>query len=379
MPGFLTHWRILIETARELEQPNARETMLPTDAPTLTYPRLPSLAVGADIPTLAYLGALGPDVPYLGGSIFRSAFLGSRYKGKASGKSRWADALHYNRSGDYVFALLARLPHITSLTLQRKLLAYVFGYLTHIAGDVIVHPFVNSFAGAYHDQTDPQAFFNFGMHFWVEMCQDAATAKSLFHDDIARLINRRWGKYLSGALSELTATHEGSSLLTLLTEVATQVYGLTDADAADFASQYEEGTKALQRFLDGAGYYRLLYWSLRFQGDLSQRFVRQTGAPSAAGADAWEVTFDQVVRFACAVSKHLCSVSAGYVENQSVQSEGEDQQSRVAATLRQSLRNWDLDTGYAAEVGVGDNGSAIHILLQHSWYVFQEHRPLAGK
>ncbi|MBO0783052.1 MAG: hypothetical protein J2P37_29915, partial [Ktedonobacteraceae bacterium] len=84
MPSFLTHWYILIETARrsqdagstlsslviDLETLRRRGQQQPSDSPAGTVwdtgplPRVLAHHPGSDISAMAYLGALAPDIPY---------------------------------------------------------------------------------------------------------------------------------------------------------------------------------------------------------------------------------------------------------------------------------------------------------------------------
>jgi hypothetical protein len=96
-----------------------------------------------NIPSYAYLGCNGPDIYYM-----------ARGNPDENGKPG-ADILHYNKTGPNVIWALRQLKTILS---ERKLtvpevcrLAYWLGHISHIAADVIVHPFVNCIVGAYPD------------------------------------------------------------------------------------------------------------------------------------------------------------------------------------------------------------------------------------
>lgn len=375
MPGFLTHWRILLTSAGDVAARYGGEDSLSAGRTTpLALPCIGGSALGARVPSIAYLGAVGPDVPYLAGSVLRANVLGSRYTGAVSGKSPWADLLHYNRSGDFLVEVLRLGARSPSSDIQRRALAYAIGYVTHIVGDIVVHPFVNSFAGAYHNQTNPKTFLSFGMHFWVETCQDAWTARHFFGRRVARLGRQRWDRYLHGAEKDLTLTSDDVSLLSLLQMAAQTVYGLDDEATAAFRDEYLAGLKAMTRFLAGQGYYRALYLALRLTPHLEERFLVQTGV-SSSPADRFSLEFDSVVAFASRVAERLCRLIVEYFESL-VSGVSAAVQEATYNALRKDLRNWDLDTGYYLEVAQSGAGhEQTRLRLRHSWYHFLDLAP----
>lgn len=377
MPAFVTHWRILAQTATGMssQYPGAESLYSPRTG-SLALPDVQEAAVGARIPSICYLGAIGPDIHYLAGSLVRASILGSRYKGGVLGKSPWADLLHYNWSGDFLIEVMRLAARSRSPELQQRALAYAMGYVTHIIGDIIVHPFVNSFAGAYHEQTDPTQFFSLGMHFWVEMCQDAWTAKRFFARDVSRGGQQPWGAYLRGALQDLTTTFEGESLLGLLQSAARTVYGLSDDAVLAFGSEYESGLSGMLKFVNGTGYYRLLYAALRMTPRLEERFVSYT-ASADASSQRFEITYDRVVGFAENVATHLCKLALEYFESLLQQAPKETQDVHYAR-LRADLKNWDLDTGYFMEIVPDAAHQRTHIALRHSWPHFASLRPISS-
>ena len=370
MPGFLTHWRILLTSAGDVAARYGGEDPLFSERTTsLALPHLSASALGARVPSIAYLGAVGPDLPYLAGSVLRANLLGKRYTGAVSGKSPWADLLHYNRSGDFLVEVLRMGARSPSPDIQQRALAYVLGYVTHIAGDIVVHPFVNSFAGAYHDQTNPKTFLSFGMHFWVETCQDAWTARRFFGRRVARIGRQHWDRYLDGAATDLTLTSEGGSLLSLLQKAAQAVYGLDEQAATEFRDEYLAGLKAMTRFLAGSGYYRALYLALRLTPHVAERFLVQTEATSSPSREL-SLEFDTVVAFASRVASRLCRLIVDYFESLVSRVSADIQEARYEA-LRADLRNWDLDTGYYLEVAPGGaDHERTRLQLRHSWYHF---------
>jgi hypothetical protein len=95
------------------------------------------------VPSYAYIGCNGPDLYYMAAG-----------NPDENGKPG-ADILHYNKTGPNVIWALRQLKAIRN---RREYeyeevckLAYWLGHISHIAADVIVHPFVNSIVAAYPD------------------------------------------------------------------------------------------------------------------------------------------------------------------------------------------------------------------------------------
>ncbi|HTD19874.1 MAG TPA: hypothetical protein VK667_10125, partial [Ktedonobacteraceae bacterium] len=153
MPGFLTHWRVLIETAKRSQDAGNDLGSLIIDTSTLhrrviglTSPPLtpPAGAVwdtgplplidftfpGSDISAMAYLGAMAPDVCYFLGDNFRKMLADDRQgyrstsQSTASNPISWADLLHYNRSGDVLLTFLEQIAYIPSPALRSQALAF---------------------------------------------------------------------------------------------------------------------------------------------------------------------------------------------------------------------------------------------------------------
>src|SRR2546421_1543212 len=210
MPAFLTHWRILIETAERSQDAGNDLGSLIIDAsalrrrvPGLTTPPasppagavwhsgpLPQINMrfpGSDISAMAYLGALAPDVTSFQKGIFRQKIAGGKQQKVpnsqtvAGDEKRWADLLHCNRSGDVLLAFLEHTANIPSPALRSQGLAFAMGYLSHIATDIALNPYINALAGMYADNDVPGIFAPLGMHFYAELCLDEYVATTFFN------------------------------------------------------------------------------------------------------------------------------------------------------------------------------------------------------
>lgn len=153
MPGTATHNWILYRTLREFGAASAltKEVQKSHDAVRdWAQKAAAERGDGADeldrfhLAGCAYVGACGPDLFYLD--------LGST-------GTVIADLLHYNRSGPYMIWCLRRVKQqleAVEAGLNTNLLrqyAYCLGHISHIAADIVIHPYVNSIVGAYPDQS----------------------------------------------------------------------------------------------------------------------------------------------------------------------------------------------------------------------------------
>lgn len=80
------------------------------------------------------LGAVSPDYPYLA-------------IGDEDAK-RWADIMHYTRTGDMIHAGVGRLLSMKG-NARNKGIAWLLGYTAHVATDVTIHPVVELKVGKY--------------------------------------------------------------------------------------------------------------------------------------------------------------------------------------------------------------------------------------
>jgi hypothetical protein len=91
------------------------------------------------------LGSVSPDYPYLGGD------------------KRWADAMHYTRTGEIVRAGVRALREMGG-DAQLRCLAWLMGYASHVVADVTVHPVLDKNICTYEE--------NPKLHRICEMHQD---------------------------------------------------------------------------------------------------------------------------------------------------------------------------------------------------------------
>lgn len=178
MPAFLTHWKILMETRNWLEENKEAMRTEKSELGDLAQKALDSLSSvgpypdsgkGKDISKFAYFGSVGPDYVTMAALFAKD--------------QDWAGekALHDNQSGDHSTDFILKFIDKIASADKDKLMSYALGYMTHIAGDVLVHPYVNAFGEKIHMQ--------------VEVNQDSVAAKNYFgRDDIHS--GESWTEYL---------------------------------------------------------------------------------------------------------------------------------------------------------------------------------------
>ena len=109
----------------------------------------------AIVPVLDYfrfceLGAVSPDYPYL--DLFHPD------------ACRWADRMHYQKTGDMIKAGIDLVRKLDGLS-QQKTFAWLLGYTSHVVTDVTIHPVIELKVGEYQKNKD--------RHRICEMHQDA--------------------------------------------------------------------------------------------------------------------------------------------------------------------------------------------------------------
>src|SRR5215813_6685879 len=176
MPAFLTHWCVLIETARRSQDAGSdlgsliidtaaiRRRSHGLDTPPQTtatgavwdtgpLPEINYSFPGSDISAMAYLGALAPDMTYYTTGNFKDKLTDRRLQRSPAqppaNNTPWAELLHNNRSGDVLLTFLEIIADIPSPALRSQALAFSMGYLSHIATDIALNPYINALAAAY--------------------------------------------------------------------------------------------------------------------------------------------------------------------------------------------------------------------------------------
>jgi hypothetical protein len=394
MPAFLTHWHVLIETAKRSRDAGNDLGSLIIDASALrrraqgwiTPPATPPAGAvwdtgplpginfifpGSDISAMAYLGALAPDISYFQKGNFKKKILDYKRQNRFNSPPSigngvpWADLLHFNRSGDVLLAFLEHTAHIPSPALRSQALAFAMGYLSHIATDIALNPCINALAGAYHSNDLPGMFVPLGMHFYVELCLDEYIAYTYFDRPLYNWIHQPWDQYIEPvALACADPSSLSAQVLDLFTDAAEEIYGLTEEQSKNFRQDYQVGLQRLRSYLAGSGVFRFLTFNVlarRRRGD--PIIARITEDPH----DPATLNFEQAITYAIHLSEHLCRSAIAYYASLRNTTATASERSRRRSTLCEDLRNWNLETGYTMDITF-DEQVTIHLI--HNWVHF---------
>ncbi len=396
MPAFLTHWRVLIETARRSQDAGSdlgslisdtaslfRRVQGVTPAPQTTpagavwyagpLPRIDFRFPGSDISAMAYLGALAPDITTYQRGHFRDR-ISDRFWRKSfdvqqttSSDIQWATLLHTNRSSDLLLALLELIAVIPSPALRSQALAFAMGYLSHIATDLALSPCINALASVYQPKDIPGLFTPLGMRFYVELCLDEYVAATYFAYNRYGWVRQPWGGYIEPVAQELHApTTFTAQVLDLLSAAAQVTYSLSEEQSNLFRAAHLAGLKRLRLYLAGRGTFR---WFA-----LNARLRKRTGDPIIATIEAHRhmdgvVTFEEAIAYAIRLSERLCRRAISYYASlRNTQATASERNQRRVA-LCDDLRNWDLSTGYTLEVSFEQE---VTLRFLHNWIHFAD-------
>lgn len=405
MPTFLTYWRVLIEAARRSQDAGSDLGSLIIDSEVLRR-RLNSLSLlpappqttpagavwdtgplpkidyrfpGSDISAMAFLGALAPDIADYRKNHFRACVSGAARRRKAGlrpppdGSIDWSMLLHTNRSGDFLLSFLEHIADIPAPALRSQALAFTMGYLSHIATDIALHPWINAVASAYPPEAIPGLFAPLDPYSYVELCLDEYTASTYFDHPLYHWLNQPWVGYIEPTIHNLTATATLTTpILDLLTSSAEATYGLIETQSKLFRRDYQMGLQRLNLYLAGRGSFRWLI----FKAQKRQR----KGDPIIATIAAHEhkpgvVTVENAITYAIRLSERLCRHAIRYYASLRNTNAAAAERNQRRTALRNDLLNWDLHTGYALEVSFDQQ---ITVRFLHNWLYFAELWDIGG-
>ena len=143
-----------------------------------------------------YLGSAGPDVFLPPDDVCDG--LSSALGGKIDGEG-YSSLMHYNKTGgfliwfvDRIKKSLRKVKSVEQIQRYRNHYAYILGHISHMAADVVIHPFVNTLAAAYY-KNKPTQFENsegytekdaWKIHHKVEHYQDSYVRAKHFEDEL---------------------------------------------------------------------------------------------------------------------------------------------------------------------------------------------------
>lgn len=112
--------------------------------------------------TYMELGALGPDLPYYQSITFLRASYNTvfnRYD-KPMGVDQWSYQMHSLNTNEFPLEMIKTIFEDRPFKREpwdsgdKKKLAFICGYLTHMAADQIIHPIINLIAGPYYKEEE---------------------------------------------------------------------------------------------------------------------------------------------------------------------------------------------------------------------------------
>ena len=131
------------------------------------------------------LGSIGPDLPYFNGVLRTAAsFLLSGYY-KPEPIERWGDLLHSKSPNLFPLTMIEIAWRETDPdddewdTIAKKQWAFIIGFLTHIAADQLIHPYVNKISGNYYRDKEKRV-----KHLECEVYQDVVLFNNRFKKSI---------------------------------------------------------------------------------------------------------------------------------------------------------------------------------------------------
>lgn len=402
MPAFLTHWHVLIETARRSQDAGSdlgslivdttalrrRLSGLPTPPATTPagavwdtgpLPEIDYSFPGSDISTMAYLGALAPDIPNYQREFFRAKISDADKRQHMTLQSDpltakqipWSKLLHSKRSGDFILAFLEQIAIIPSPALRSQALAFMLGYISHIATDIALNPWINTLAHAYLTRQIPGLFYPLGPHFYVELCLDEYIAATYFDHNRYAWLNQPWHDYIEPAAHTFSSpTTITGQVLNLLITAAEVTYGLTEEQSQRFRASYLMGLRRLRHYLSAGIAFPWLTLNARLRSRVGDPIIATIGIQQHQEGT---VTFEEALAYTIRLSEHLCRRAISYYASLRNTNATAVERNERRAALQHDLRNWDLHTGYTLEVPFEqDTEQDLKPSFLHNWVHFAD-------
>lgn len=291
-----------------------------------------------------YLGASGPDIPYFHDADMEGVLgkvlhdkLGKVLMGVA-GKSKYADILHYNKQGEFILQLVIVAKELKDGARRQRTMAYALGHATHVAADSVVHPYVNCFAGAYHNQSIDV------IHRISELHQDSYVAKKYFNRD-----------YID----------EGDSLLDSWTDYLPDVNGEVNAETQEVFSDIVKAFRNTHDFELKLEYLRDSYENfyhniMDIAYDTACCGIPKEPHESLVHHDqlVGDIYYPDLLTIKAVDEAEKACQAVITLYNSEL---SEDDQNE----FRSIVRNWNMDTGYWIDITLEDN--ELKIIWRHRW------------
>jgi hypothetical protein len=270
-----------------------------------------------DVYSSAFLGATGPDIFYMA-TVFSK--MGGNY-------GHYSDFMHYKNAGLFIKNLYSLKSEYSSNEHKRHIDYLCKGFISHVATDLVYHPFVNSLVGKYEehlvksvDITGIPGFVdgNFPAHLMVEMAQDYYVMNSLWK-----------GTGLDKG-HNMILTHRIKDHLVFLAQVINKAIGKTYKETEDI------------------GFSR----SVNVQNYLSY-FLADAGGSTLEEYPDW--ILDNKFNYKSAIQHQKGGENVEIFLKKSVELTDKMIQAMEAEEWEKLLRPWNLDTGLYTEPKVEDN------------------------
>jgi hypothetical protein len=131
------------------------------------------------------LGSIGPDLPYYDGVLkTASSFLISK-SDKPAPLEKWSGKLHTKSPNIFPLKMIEIAWRETDLEAEewdeiaKKQWAFIIGFLTHMAADQMIHPYINKIAGPYYRNKE-----NRSKHMECEVYQDVVLYNNKYKKSI---------------------------------------------------------------------------------------------------------------------------------------------------------------------------------------------------
>lgn len=170
MPGSVAHMLIFEAALSELDNDSVCGDLVGMLKENLNYGRL---------------GSIGPDLPYFNGILRTTAsFLLSDYY-TPEPIERWGDLLHSKTPNLFPLTMIEIAWRETDPddqewdVIAKKQWAFIIGYLTHVAADQMIHPYVNKISGNYYRDKEKRV-----KHLDCELYQDVVLFNNRYKKSI---------------------------------------------------------------------------------------------------------------------------------------------------------------------------------------------------
>jgi hypothetical protein len=317
------------------------------------------------ISQFAYLGSVAPDMPYYGTS---------------TAVKRIADLFHWKKTGSMVASMLGRAHTPKPNQLDDPVTyfgAFILGFMCHVAADIIVHPYVNCYAGQYARQLVSKSVGSFSipvpgagsvdmaMHMFIELQHDAYVGKMAYGaDTLSNQEDNTTGASWKAFINSINRSSELRAMMANVCAAINDTHKVTVAEG-DLVAAVDRMHTVLSWGYDGA--------RVNIPNTFDAGFVDhpkvQDGQLAAGSSQRLDylmgvAAYVTAKKFWPAAMEYLKKVD-GCVETGAGL---EAFKKEARRELLRVIRQYNLDTGYDWRVYSRDN--IIHAAYEHSWARF---------